>query len=220
MGSKGVKRCNHLVQKAFLSNTSWTILGRMTTQRITVLLILFIFGFVSHGWADTVETMNTPSYQESIGKMEKPEESGQSHISQKDDAQAVKGSKFELRSFLEGLKTNHKLKLIDSIDKIVSLHKVPPTVWIYKLLDLQGVKEKQSLSSESEKSILRLPPNGNRYVDERRAKVTFELLESKIKKREVFMFFHLALDSKGEGTFLEMQITPSSERGVNFFIPF
>jgi len=192
----------------------------MTTQRITVLLFLFIFGFVSHGWADTAETMNLPSYQESIGKMDKPEETGHSHISQRDDAEAEKSSKFELRSFLEGLKTSHKLKLIESIDKIVSLHKVPPTAWIYKLLDHQGVKEKQSLSSGSGPSILRLPPNGNRYVDERRAKVTFELLESKIKKTEVFMFFHLTLDSKGEGTFLEMQITPSSERGVNFFIPF
>jgi hypothetical protein len=170
----------------------------MRIKRITVLLVLFIFGSANCVWADEADTRNGGFY----------------------DRQAQKDAKFELRFLLEGLKANHRLKLIESIDKIVSLYKLPSTPWIYKLLDHQGVKERKFLNSEFKQSIPRLSPSGNRYLEEDGAKVTFELLESKLKKAEILMLFHITFNPKGERTFLEMHVTPSSEKGINFLIPF
>jgi len=170
----------------------------MIIKRITILLFLFIFGIVIQVLADPAGKLNGNFY---LGK-------GQ------DD------NKFGLNSLLENLRENKGLKLIESIDRLVSIYKIGETTWRYKFLDHQGVKETKSLNSEFSTSILKFHPNSNRYVEEEGAKVIFELLQSKLKRTEIFILFHLSFNPKRDQMFLEMHLTPSSDKGVNFFIPF
>jgi len=170
----------------------------MIIKRITILLFLFIFGIVTWVWADPAGTLNGNFY---LGK-------GQ------DD------NKFGLNSLLESLRENKGSKLIESIDRLFSLYKIDETTWRYKFLDHQGVKETKSLNSEFSTSISKFYPNSNRYVEEEGTKAIFELLQSKSKRAEIFILFHLFFNPKRDQMFLEMNLTPSSDKGVNFFIPF
>jgi len=179
----------------------------MIIKRITILLPLFIFGIVTQVWADPTGTLNETLYQGSI-------------ISSSETPVSTEDAKFEVNSFLEILKANKKFKWIESIDKIISHYKFGETTWRYKFLDPQGVKETKSLNSEFRQSTLKMHPNVNRYLEEGGAQVMFELLQSKLKRTEIFMLFRLSFNPKVEQMFLEMHLTPSSDKGVNFFIPF
>jgi hypothetical protein len=179
----------------------------MFIKRITILLPLFIFGIVIQVWADTTGTLNETLYQGNI-------------VSSSEAPVSTENVKFEVNSFLEILKANKKFKLIESIDKMISHYKLGETTWRYKFLDPQGVKETNSLNSELRQSTLKRYTNANRYFEEGGAQVMFELLQSKLKRTEIFMLFRLSFNPKVEQMFLEMHLTPSSDKGVNFFIPF
>jgi len=186
----------------------------MVIKRITILLTLFIFCIAIQVWADTTGTLNETFYELSIIEMNKLEERHQPGISHKGDGEVPDDA------FLESPKANKRLKLIESIDKIFSIYKLAQTTWRYKFLDSQGVKETKSLNLEYGQSILKLHSNVNRYLEEGGAQVTFELLQSKLKRTEIFILFNLSFNPKAELIFLEMHLTPSSDKGVNFFIPF
>jgi len=170
----------------------------MIVKRITISFFLFIFGIVNQVWADPGGRLNDNFYEERSS----------------DD------NKFGVKSFLESLRENKTLKLIESIDRWLPLYKLGETAWRYKFLDSQGVKETKSLNLEYGQSILKLHSNVNRYLEEGGAQVTFELLQSKLKRTEIFILFNLSFNPKAELIFLEMHLTPSSDKGVNFFIPF
>jgi hypothetical protein len=185
----------------------WRILGPTFIKRITILLPLFIFGIVIQVWADTTGTLNETLYQGNI-------------VSSSEAPVSTENVKFEVNSFLEILKVNKKFKLIESIDKMISHYKLGETTWRYKFLDPQGVKETNSLNSELRQSTFKRYTNVNRFLEEGGAQVMFELLQSKLKRTEIFMLFRLSFNPKVEQMFLEMHLTPSSDKGVNFFIPF
>ena len=179
----------------------------MLIKRITILLPLFIFGIVIQVWADTTGTLNETSYQGSI-------------VSSSEAPVPAENVKFEVNSFLEILKANKKFKWIESIDKMISNYKLGEATWRYKFLDPDRFKETNSLNSELKQSNLKRYTNVNRYLEERGAQVMFELLQSKLKRTEIFMLFRLSFNPNVEQLFLEMHLTPSSDKGVNFFIPF
>jgi hypothetical protein len=185
----------------------WRIFGPMLIKRITILLPLFIFGIVIQVWADTTGTLNETSYQGSI-------------VSSSEAPVPAENVKFEVNSFLEILKANKKFKWIESIDKMISHYKLGEAIWRYKFLDPDRFKETNSLNSELKQSNLKRYTNVNRYLEERGAQVMFELLQSKLKRTEIFMLFRLSFNPNVEQLFLEMHLTPSSDKGVNFFIPF
>jgi len=152
----------------------------MIIKSITILSFLFIFGIVNQVGADPTRTSNVNFYQE----------------------KASDDNKFGVKSLLESLRENKRLKLIESIDRLLSLYKMDEVTWRYKFLDSQGVKEKNSLQSDLLPSILKGPPNTNRYIEEG-AQVIFELIQSKLKRTEIFVSFHLSFNPKGEQMFLE-----------------
>jgi hypothetical protein len=170
----------------------------MIVKRITISFFLFIFGIVNQVWADPVGRLNDNFYEERSS----------------DD------NKFGVKSFLESLRENKTLKLIESIDRWLPLYKLGETAWRYKCLDLQGIEETKSLNSEDGQSSLKLHPNVNRYFEESGAKVTFELLQAKVKRGEIFILFHLSFNPIQEQKFLEMHLNPYFGRGANVFIPF
>ena len=186
----------------------------MIIKKITLLTLLFIFCIVIQVWADTTGTFNGIFYEGSIIKMNRNEESDQADISYKANGGVPEDA------FLESPKTNKKFKLIETLEKIFSIYKFAEPKWRYTFLDLQGFKETKPLNSEYMPSMLNLYSNGNRYLEEGGAQVTFELLQSKLKKKEVFILFNLSFNPKMELIYLEMNLTPFPDKGVNFLIPF
>ncbi len=185
----------------------------MIIKRTAILLTLFIFCIVFQVWADPTGTFNGTFYEGSIIKMIGNEERDQTDISYKTDEGVPEDT------LLESPKTNKRFKLIETLEKIFSIYKFAEPAWRYKFLDSQGFKETKPLNLESGPSTLNPYSNGNRY-EEGRAQVIFELLQSKLKRTEIFMLFNLSFGPKTELIFLEMHITPSSDKGVNFLIPF
>jgi hypothetical protein len=124
-------------------------------------------------------------------------------------------------TLLERPKDHKGFNLAESMEKIASISRVFEPAWRYKFLDFQGVKEIKSPYVENGQPLLNLHSNVNRYVEEEGgAQIIFEFLQSKLKRTELFILFNLSFNPKTELIFLEMQVTPSSDKGVNFFIPF
>ncbi len=186
----------------------------MIIKRIAILLTLFIFCIVIQVWADTTGTLKGTFYEGSVIKMNEIEERPHPGISCKDDEEVPESA------FFERPEVKKKLTLTESLDKIFSIYKFAEPKWRYKFLDSQGFKETKHLNLEYGPSILNPYSNGNRYLEEGGAQVIFELLQSKLKKTEIFILFNLSFNPKAELIFIEMNITPSSDKGVNFFIPF
>jgi len=173
----------------------------MLIRRITVLSLLFIFAIVTQGGADTSGKLNEVSYQGNF-------------LSSSETPISTEDTKIGVNSFLGILKANTRFKLIESIDKMID------TTWKCKFLGLQESKETESLNSKPRQSTLKLPPPVDKYLDEGPAQAMFEILQSKMKRTEIFMLFRFSFNPTVEQMFLEMHLTPSSDKGVNFFIPF
>jgi hypothetical protein len=170
----------------------------MIIRGITISFFLFIFGIANQVWAGPVGRLNDNFYEE----------------------RSPDDNRFGVKSFLESLRENKTLKLIESMDRWLPLYELGETAWRYKFLDLQGIQERKSLNSEDGQSSLKLHPDVNRDFEESSAKVTFELLQSKLRRAEIFILFHLSFNPKWEQRFLEMHLNPYFGRGANFFIPF
>ncbi len=183
----------------------------MIIKRTAFLSTLFIFCIVFQAWADTTGILNETPYEGGIIDMDKTD--GRPQLDRDDEE--VPGS-----AFLESPEVKEGFRWIESLEKIFSIYKLAEPSWRFKFLDPQGVKETKSSKLTYEPSPLNLNSNVNRYLEESGAKVTFDLLQSKSKKTEVFILFNLSFNPKTELIFIEMNITPSSDKGVNFLIPF
>lgn len=168
------------------------------TKSITILSFLFIFGIASQVKADPSGNLNGNFCQE----------------------KSSNDNKFGVKSLLISLKATNKIKLIESLDRLFPLFKIDEGTRSYKIFDPWGVHEKKSLRADLLPSISNPNLNSNRYVEDEGPQIIFELFQSKLKKTEVFVLFHLSFNPKADQMFLEMQVTPSSEKGINFFLPF
>ena len=186
----------------------------MVIKKIGLLTLLFIFCIVFQVWADTTGTLSGTFYERSVIKMNGIEERPQPDRSYKEDGKVPKSA------FFESPEVKKKFKLTESLERIFSIYKFAEPSWKYKLLDSQGVKEIKSLNFEYGQSNLNLHSNVNGYFEEGGARVIFELLQSKLKKTEVFILFNLSFNPKMELIYLEMNLTPFPDKGVNFLIPF
>lgn len=186
----------------------------MIIKKIAFLTLLFIFCIVFQIWADTPGTFNGIFYEGSLIKMDRNEESDRT------DILSEASERVSEAPFLESPKTDKKFNFGEALERIFSIYKSVEPTWRYKLLDLQGAKERKLPKLEYGPSTLNLYSKEDRYLEEAGAKVIFEFLQSKIKRTEIFISFSLSFGPKTELIFLEMHITPSSDKGVNFFIPF
>jgi hypothetical protein len=167
-------------------------------KSITILSFLFIFGMASPAEAGPAGRLNSNLYQE------KPSDE----------------NKFDIKSLLGSLKANNKIKLIESLDRLFPLFKIDERTRRYRIFDPRGVHEIKSRNADLTPSISNLNLNSNRYVEDGGPQIIFELFQSKLKRTEIFLLFHLAFNPKADQMFLEMQLTPFSEKGINFFLPF
>ena len=165
---------------------------------VTILSFLFIFGMASTAEADLSAKLNVNSYQK------KPSEE----------------NKFDVKSLLGSLKPNNKIKLIESLDRLFPLFKIDERTRKYKFFDLRDVHEIKSRDVDLSPFISILDLNSNKYVEDEGPQIIFELLQSKIKRTEIFLLFHLSFGPKMDPMFLEMQLTPSAEKGIDLLLPF
>jgi hypothetical protein len=185
----------------------WRFSDLMLIGRIAVLSFLFIFAMVIQGGADSGGKLNEVSYKGNIPS------SPQIPISAED-------TKIELNALLGILKADTRFKLFESMDKMISNYLLGEPTWKYECLTLQGGKETGSLNSELTQSMFNPYPPLSRYTEEGSAQAMFELLQSKVKRTEIFMLFRFVFNPKSEQRLLEMHLTPSSDKTVNVFIPF
>jgi len=167
-------------------------------KSITILSFLFIFGMASPAEADLSARLNGNFYQK----------------------KSSEENKFDVKSFLGGLKVNNKIKLIESLDRLFPLFKIDEKTRRYKIFDPWGIHEIKSRNADLTPSISILNLNSNTYVEDGGPQIIFELLQSKIKRTEIFLLFHLSFNPKMDQMFLEMQLTPSSEKGIDLLLPF
>jgi hypothetical protein len=168
------------------------------TKNITILSFLFIFGIVSQVEADPSGNLNGNFCQE----------------------KSSNDNKFGVKSLLISLKATNKIKLIESLDRLFPLFKIDEGTRSYKIFNPWGVHEIKSLHAGLSPSISTPNLNSNRYVEDGGPQIIFELFQSKLKRTEIFVLFHFSFNPKADQMFLEMQVTPSSEKGINFFLPF
>lgn len=129
-------------------------------------------------------------------------------------------NKFGVKSFLGSLKANNKIKLIESLDILFPLFKFDERTRRYKVFDPRGVHEIKSRNADLTSSISFLNLNSNSYFEDEGPQIIFEFLQSKIKRTEIFLLFHLSFGPKIDPMFLEMQLTPSAEKGIDLLLPF
>jgi hypothetical protein len=186
----------------------------MMIKKISSLLTLLIFCIVTEVLANPTGTFNGIFYEGSIIRMNVNEESDQADNSYQADGRVPEGT------LSQSPKTKVKFGLIETLEKIFSIYKFAEPGWRYRFLDSPRFKETKPLNSEYGPSTLNQYSKENRSLEEGGAKVTFELLQSKLKRTEIFILFNLSFGPKTELIFLEMQVTPSSDKGVSLLIPF
>jgi hypothetical protein len=167
-------------------------------KSFTILSILLVFGIASPAEADLSGRLNGNFYQK---------------ISSEEN-------KFDVKSLLGNLKINNKIKLIESLDRLFPLFKIDEKARRYKIFDFWGVHGIKSRDVDPTPFISILDVNSNKYVEDEGPQILFELLQSKIKRTEIFLLFHLSFNPITDQMFLEMQLTPSSEKGIDLLLPF
>jgi hypothetical protein len=120
---------------------------------------------------------------------------------------------------LEGVNLFHRIGAVGPISRVMTYYDFVHQTLRDKLQDLHTVKESNSLNPDFGPSIWGFDPAGGKSLEGGRA-VTFEIIQSRFRRKEMFMSLHLAFNPRAELVFLEMQLTPSSEKGINLLIPF
>jgi hypothetical protein len=214
----------------------------MIIKKVTILLILVIFGSIPPVWADAVKSMNDAANQERMVKMDenkvviqkkagsaeepdkslkKPKVKFQSDIPYSDYG-AMVGSTEPGVDFLSILGEKKKPKLTDSLDKVIYSFEFFRNAWKDRILSFLEVPKTNSSNSDFAQSHLKPNPDVDKYFEEERTPVAFRLLQPKREEifKEISMGFRFSFNPLSGHLFLEMNATPSSEKRSGLVIPF
>jgi hypothetical protein len=175
----------------------------MSIKKVSVLLTLFIFGITTQVWANPVKSMKITANQITTMKMDE--------------------NKIAICKKMETTKEPVKTRLLlDSLDKVIFSYEFTQNAWRDKFLSFREFAEIKSPNSDLGQSASKPYAEGNKYFEEGRILKTFKLLQSKRDElfKEIFMGFRLSFAPTSRHVFLEMNITPSSEKGPGVIIPF
>lgn len=215
---------------------------KMILRKIAILLPLFIFGEIAQVCANTVKSINNTTHQEMIIKMDEnrvvmqkktgsTKGPGKTVKNRKDrfqwmtpytDYEAIMGStKFEIK-FLKTLeeKKGHLLK--DFMDKVIYSYEFDQNAWRDKLLSFRKGTQTKPMNSDFGQSISKSYPDENKDFIDGGLPATFKLLQSKRPEifKELFVGIRFSFDPMSGNMFLEVNLTPSSNKRSGFIIPF
>jgi len=207
-----------------------------------VLSLLFTLGVITQIWADPIKSINNAANQETTMKMNKNEiaieektrpaknpnaslkkhkAKFQSSTSYIDDGAIMSSKKYGV-NFLEIVKEREKPLLIEPLDRGIYSFKFSHDAGREKFSNFQEVTKTNYSNSDFGQFILRPYQNGNKYLEEGNTLATLKLLQSKKEEifKEIFLGFHFSFNPMSGHNFLEMNVTPSFEKGPGIIIPF
>jgi hypothetical protein len=235
------KKLNNLFYSEFLLHC-FEESRRRITEKVSILLILFIFGISIQVWADSVKSINhasnpinTIKMDENNGYVQRKMESGKEplNITKKQGTGiqlvppysndgAITISSEPNVNFLITLEQRKKLRWIDSLNLMISTFEFSQADREEKFLNYRKVSGIKSYDQEFGISSMNPSPNGNIHFEEEGKLTTLKHLQSKRDEifNEIFMGFRFSLKPMSRFIFLEINITPSPEKGPGVMIPF
>ena len=199
----------------------------MDVKIISILLTFFIFVTVSGTGADNVKSMKNTANQETIMKIDENKGVFQKR---KKPARApgtpLKKLKTRLpgTDFLKALEERKKLRLTDSLHKVIYSFESFQDPWIDKFLSSREITQTDSPNSTLGQPILKLYQNpiGDKYFEEGKIRSTLKLLQFRREEvfNEIFMGFRFSFGPKSTPMLVEMNISPFPEKGPGFIIAF
>jgi hypothetical protein len=214
---------------------------KMPIKKIAILLTFFIFVMVTQVEANDVKSGKYTLNRDMIIKMDENTGVIQKRMKPvKEPARSTKKTKAGLQSvvlfdhakipestkigvnFLKALEEVKKFPLTDSLHKVTYSYQFFQDVWKDRFLTSLEINGTKPSNSASGQSISKAYPNGDNYFVEGKILPTFKLLQSKGDEtfKEIFMGFRFSFDPKSTHMLVEMNISPSSEKGPGVIIPF
>jgi hypothetical protein len=213
----------------------------MTIKKISILSAFVIFVMVTQVGANDVKPVKYTANRETITKMDKNKGPLQKRI--EPAKTPVKSPKkltggfqsavlYDYKAildrtklgvdFLKTLEEEKKLQLTDFLHKVIYSYEFFQDAWKHRSLSYRKIDESKSSNSDLGQSISKPYPIGDKYFGEGNILSTFRLLQSKREEtfREIFMGFRLSFDPKSTHMLIEMNISPSPEKGPGVIIPF
>jgi hypothetical protein len=213
----------------------------MTIKKIAILLTFFIFVMVTLVRANEVKSVKyTPNRDKTIKMHENTGPLQKRMEPVKEPARSTKTTKASFQSvmlfdyvgisestmpgvnFLKALEEVKKFPLRDSLRKVTYSYQFFQDIWKDRFLNYREINGTKASNSGFGQSISKPYPNGDNYFVDWNVLPTFKLLQSKRDEtfKEIFMEFRLSLDPKSTHMLVEMNISPSSEKGPGVIIPF
>jgi hypothetical protein len=210
-------------------------------KKVSILLILFIFGIIAPGWADEVKSIHNMTNQEIRNKMDenkrtmrekkgpaktatqlsgKNQNRSLNNIPYIDYGARVRRTTLKI-NFLKAVEEKKRIPLTECLDSVISSYDFAQHVWKDKLFNFMGTAEAHLSKPESSQSILGSPSTINKYFDEGRVLDKFKPFKPKREEsfKTIFMEFRLTYNPVSQRVFLKMNVTPS-ENEPGFIIPF
>jgi hypothetical protein len=199
-------------------------LRKVVLRRVSILLTLFIFGMIAPAWCDPVKSINGAAIQLTTMKMD------ENKATMLKKTEPAKGSPEWLKksqarprdlNFLRTLEERKRSQWVESSDKVIYSLEFSENVCRNKFSNSLYATETKSLSSGSGQYILKPYPDGDGSFEEAKILTTLRLRQSREETfKEVFMGFRFSLDLTNGHVFLEINLTPSTEKRSGFLIRF
>ena len=196
----------------------------MVLTKVSILLILSIFGMTVQAWCDPVKSIHGTAIQRTTMKMDKnkapvlkkTEPAGES-------PEWSKKSQARLRdvNFLRTPEEKKMSQVVESLDKVISSREFSEKFWRNKFSSPLHAPETKSSSSDSGQSTLKVNPDENGSLEQANTFTKLRLLQSRDETfKEIFMGICFSLDLTNGHVLLEMNVTPSTEKRSGFLIRF
>ena len=213
----------------------------MTVPNVSIMLILFIFAIAPHAWSDPDKSMNaganritTRKVPENKGIVQKkrkaalkPAPSIKKGNSKSQSALPCPGDKAALVStgsdvdFLKAVEEKRTVRWID-LDQILSSPEFLRSTRNNHFFGSREAPATKSSNTDFDQSISKPIPADSKYLGGRTTLEALKHLESKKEEilREIFMGLRFSFTPISRHVVLEMNVSPSYERGPGLIIPF
>lgn len=210
-------------------------------KKVSILLILFIFGTIAPGWTGEVKSIDNMTNQEIREKVDKNKATLRekkrppitaTHLSEINQNRSpanipyidygVRVRRATLKiNFVKAAEENKRSPLSECLDSVISSYDFVQHVWKDKLFNFMGTAEAHLSKPELSQSNFGSPSTGNKYFDEGRVLDKYKLFKPKREEifKEIFMELRLTYNPVSRHMFLEMNVTPS-ENKTGFIISF
>ena len=215
----------------------------MNPTKISILSTLFIFAMVTHAWSDPdksvknegnrITAMKLDENRSAVQKRKNPalkpaksikkgnsESQSPSALRRAEEEAGIRGTKREV-DFLKVVEEKRKARWIH-LDQVLYSPEFPRVVCNNDFLNSRGVPAAKSSNADISQSTSKPFPAVSNYFEGGTKLETLRHLESRKEEilREIFMGLRFSFTPTSRHVILELNVTPSSEKGSGLIIPF